>query len=288
MLVDEDKYEQTVAELEGKGYTFEKPEDEGLALSEFLTQLRAVDAAKLSTPGKKAQKQILMRKYGKVLPEIKGMKIKEILETYGPLLDVAEPEAETMKVTAYSPQGVKQPLLIPKGEQFNSTVQELIAKGWTFEESEKEKFGTTPWYLKPERIGTPEGKAALNKAMKEGAEFNVKQINDALYGWTHDKKTGEPVEIDDTDLFTLREMLKGTSYKLREVTVEEPKERWWWWDSVVEKPKWILENAQGQAIPPPNVKADQEQSPYAEYPDAFLEGGIWKVIRDGKKYRIEE
>ena len=31
------------------------------------------------------------------------------------------------------------------------------------------------------------------------------------------------------------------------------------------------------------------QSPYEkEYPDAFKEDGIWKVIRDGKKYRIEE
>ncbi len=30
------------------------------------------------------------------------------------------------------------------------------------------------------------------------------------------------------------------------------------------------------------------KSPYKEYPDAFLENGIWKVIRDGKKYRIED
>jgi hypothetical protein len=30
------------------------------------------------------------------------------------------------------------------------------------------------------------------------------------------------------------------------------------------------------------------KSPYPEYPDAFFENGVWKVIRDGKKYRIEE
>ena len=30
-----------------------------------------------------------------------------------------------------------------------------------------------------------------------------------------------------------------------------------------------------------------EKSPYPEYPDAFLEEGVWKVTRDGKKYRIE-
>jgi len=30
------------------------------------------------------------------------------------------------------------------------------------------------------------------------------------------------------------------------------------------------------------------KSPYPEWPDAFLEDGTWKVIRNGKKYRIEE
>lgn len=30
------------------------------------------------------------------------------------------------------------------------------------------------------------------------------------------------------------------------------------------------------------------KSPYPEYPDAFLEDGVWKVIRGGIKYRIEE
>lgn len=30
------------------------------------------------------------------------------------------------------------------------------------------------------------------------------------------------------------------------------------------------------------------KSPYKEYPDAFLENGVWKVIRNGKKYRIEK
>ncbi len=34
-------------------------------------------------------------------------------------------------------------------------------------------------------------------------------------------------------------------------------------------------------------KAMQTKSPYPEYPDAFLEKGVWKVIIDGKKYRIE-
>ncbi len=31
----------------------------------------------------------------------------------------------------------------------------------------------------------------------------------------------------------------------------------------------------------------KKRSPYKEYPDAFMEDGVWKVIRKGKKYRIE-
>jgi hypothetical protein len=30
------------------------------------------------------------------------------------------------------------------------------------------------------------------------------------------------------------------------------------------------------------------KSPYPDYPDAFQENGVWKVIRNGKKYKIEE
>lgn len=37
-----------------------------------------------------------------------------------------------------------------------------------------------------------------------------------------------------------------------------------------------------------NQYKGRTESPYPEYPDAFLENGIWKVIKDGKKYRIEE
>ncbi len=29
-----------------------------------------------------------------------------------------------------------------------------------------------------------------------------------------------------------------------------------------------------------------KKSPYPDYPDAFLEDGVWKVIRDGKKYKV--
>jgi len=38
----------------------------------------------------------------------------------------------------------------------------------------------------------------------------------------------------------------------------------------------------------PSTSPTPQKSPYPDYPDAFLEGGVWKVIRGGKKYRIEE
>lgn len=34
--------------------------------------------------------------------------------------------------------------------------------------------------------------------------------------------------------------------------------------------------------------AKEDKSPYSDYPDAFLEDGKWKVVRNGKKYRIED
>jgi hypothetical protein len=38
-----------------------------------------------------------------------------------------------------------------------------------------------------------------------------------------------------------------------------------------------------------NSKIIQPWNPYAkDYPDAFEENGVWKVVRDGKKYRIQE
>lgn len=36
------------------------------------------------------------------------------------------------------------------------------------------------------------------------------------------------------------------------------------------------------------IVEEPEKSPYPEYPDAFSENGIWKVIRGGETYRIED
>lgn len=42
------------------------------------------------------------------------------------------------------------------------------------------------------------------------------------------------------------------------------------------------------AMPAPAPAPAAQASPYPEYPDAFQEGGVWKVMRNGQKFRIEE
>ena len=52
----------------------------------------------------------------------------------------------------------------------------------------------------------------------------------------------------------------------------------------------------GEQVPPEYKRLGVTQyrapttgtNPYPDYPDAFLENGVWKVIREGKKYRIED
>jgi hypothetical protein len=52
----------------------------------------------------------------------------------------------------------------------------------------------------------------------------------------------------------------------------------------------LLDSVLGETTIPnmATAPAMTERSPYAEYPDAFQESGVWKVIRDGKKYRVQE
>lgn len=48
-----------------------------------------------------------------------------------------------------------------------------------------------------------------------------------------------------------------------------------------------IPDSKQEELPPPKSET-QEPSPYTEYPDAFKENGVWKVIRKGQKYRVEE
>lgn len=48
----------------------------------------------------------------------------------------------------------------------------------------------------------------------------------------------------------------------------------------------VKDNQSQELMPPKN--STSEKSPFTEYPDAFKENGVWKVIRNGQKYRVEE
>jgi hypothetical protein len=48
----------------------------------------------------------------------------------------------------------------------------------------------------------------------------------------------------------------------------------------------VTESPNQEIAPPKNET--QETNPFLDYPDAFKENGVWKVIRKGQKYRIEE
>jgi len=43
----------------------------------------------------------------------------------------------------------------------------------------------------------------------------------------------------------------------------------------------------GGSAPDQESQGSSEKSPYQDYPDAFKENGVWKVVRDGKKYKLE-
>jgi hypothetical protein len=49
-----------------------------------------------------------------------------------------------------------------------------------------------------------------------------------------------------------------------------------------------LEKYKTGATAAPAAKGGKQKSPYPEYPDAYLDKGVWKVKRGGKVYRIEE
>jgi len=128
-------------------------------------------------------------------------------------------------------------------------------------------------------------------------QYDIKTIEQYLYNATSypkgHEKFGEYREPTKNEIFTLKQMAKSSGYKVRKVTRKDKiKNKKWFLPGFLEGEKeievgeWILEKADtGEIIP---ATSRIEKSPYPEYPGAFLEDGVWKVERDGKKYRIEE
>lgn len=111
---------------------------------------------------------------------------------------------------------------------------------------------------------------------QKGKVYDAKDISDKAYEVTHDKE-GNAIQPSDADMFALREMAENNGYDV-DVKYED---RTWPKNNAV---KINLRKKQGQA----QTATKETKSPYTDYPDAFQEDGVWKVVKNGKKYRIQD
>lgn len=103
-----------------------------------------------------------------------------------------------------------------------------------------------------------------------------------------------PVQKEESRDTLSPAQLKAAGKYITEMPEEPSKYKPWEWfrEGPTETQKEIEDYLKGkieQTVSPAVLREEPEiPSPFSEYPDAFLENGVWKVIRNGKKYRIEE
>ena len=94
--------------------------------------------------------------------------------------------------------------------------------------------------------------------------------------------------VDDVDPKEVTEMFKELTQPIKEEVVK----KWLTGFSGIKKGLSYVWNPTGMVVDLVKGRfakdSSSQKSPYPEWPDAFLEDGVWKVIQDGKKYRIEE
>lgn len=160
----------------------------------------------------------------------------------------------------------------------------------------KKKFESQEW--KPqtrEEYEWAKGLEAKNKKFSDTFEENIKYKdangiplteNEVGYFNRHMRKTYEaervytkpisevPGDSDKPQGFSIGNALRKLITAMTPTKIGGPE---------IELPGIAPANASTQTSQAVTVK-----SPYPEYPDAFMENGVWKVIRDGTKYRIED
>jgi len=92
----------------------------------------------------------------------------------------------------------------------------------------------------------------------------------------------------------------GVSNGFTEASIEADFNRWWDeqyedsqnsinpYKSFGKRPGYGTKSAPAASAERPAAKQNNTKSPFPDYPDAFQENGVWKVMVDGTKYRIEE
>lgn len=138
------------------------------------------------------------------------------------------------------------------------------------------------------RIDSTKALTEARKRPKPTKTYDIATINQRLYDWTHDEDR-KPVKIGQSDLFTLREMLKGTGYRLRKLTTTEKKKQWFLPEGLEgerDKVEWILEDSKGQIVSPVEEAQPFEKTVRAQSaPDTRLDP-VWPQLSEKQKEDI--
>ncbi len=160
-----------------------------------------------------------------------------------------------------------------------------------FNDLEKAKTGGQPEYVKTmidlmdEWYGNLKKANTDNEGLADIAARRTETLNKfhaIVKQWQAEGKTPTPQEVKQAIADILAEP-EAAGFFSR------------WWSNVWKERKATtegLENVMRKTMLAPNLALGRKKtgsvSPYEEYPDAFLENGVWKVIRNGKTYRIED
>jgi len=150
--------------------------------------------------------------------------------------------------------------------------------GFTMPQSERTKRPEMPAMEKPETRGTPLAVSSIQDMVTRAVTWVKK--GESRFGFNPSredviKRLKESADVGgwkDRNQATKEAILAGLNVQLKDT--EEVEDTW--------------DEAMKSEIAGYIGVGQVSQSPYKEYPDAFQEEGIWKVIRNGKKFRIEE
>lgn len=209
-----------------------------------------------------------------------AMKAIESKQNY--LYKIAEKEHQTPyeKMMAQQYQGQQQGGTTQPQNSFAPTMQQRSriepgAKGFTTKTIGLKEAIYNNIMKKPEDQRTAkENKFMENYLFGKGQRRDIPTSVDKILGAL---ATGGPVD-------------KGTGIKINDFETRDEAETYAMYNL---GPDWKTRYSRAleiinQQFPQEKITSENTQSPYPEYPDAFQEDGVWKVIQNGKKYRIED